>query len=56
MIVELRQESSLHVLREIGRECPDPDILEVVNWHEGIETDEAGREGLVVEVDGRSRK
>lgn len=61
VIVELRLESALHLLREIGRERGDPDILEVVNWHEGIETDESrwGRlvvEWPIVQVDGRSRK
>ena len=61
MIVELRLESALRVLREIGRERNDQNTEDVVNSLDGVETDDSrwGRlvvEWPVVEVDGRSRK
>jgi hypothetical protein len=61
VIVELRLESALLVLRDVGRERTDPNILDVVRSLGGVETDESrwGRlvvEWPIVDANGRSRK
>jgi len=61
LIVELRLESALHVLREIGRERNDPNILDVVESLVGVESDNGrwGRlvvEWPIVEVNGQRGK
>jgi hypothetical protein len=61
LIVELRLESALQLLRDIGRERDDPSVLDVVNSLDAIETDDSRWGRLVVEwpieeANGHSRE
>ena len=48
-IVELRLESALQVLRDVGRERNDPSVLDIVNSLDAVETDDSRWGRLVVE-------
>ena len=49
LIVELRLDSALQVLRDVGRERDDPNLLDVVNSLGAVETDNRRWGRLVVE-------
>ena len=49
LIVELRLDSALQVLRDVGREMDDPNLLDIVNSLDAVETDNKRWGRLVVE-------